>query len=765
MKEFSRVHAHLLQVTFLILTFAFFSSPCLAAQLKLSFVSSGNEYATISADQEIEFTSFKVQNPYRLVIDVKNLSADPGELLNKNEHLAKLTVSGTGTGTRIVVEPAGKTPLILKQISKNTLTIVGVPEPKQAVVPVVPSNSVAPASAPVTTPTATASASASAASLIIKDNSVMIGTSGFIDNVSTFSFPESDRLVFILKDTVLAFKEGRYPLGFLNLSHLEVEQEGPNTKLTFTVQKNKPLPNYLSTKDTNAVAIRFFVIDETKNTVQKTDSLSPKSKMITQDSDPNFKAPSAKYKGQKISLDFDNAELKQIFRLLSEVNKKNYILSDEVKGNISIKLTNVPWDQAYELLLRVNNLAAVEEGNIVEIISFNQKVERVKKQLEEEDFNKARETVGICAVQLRHASAPKVATAATAILKNSAKTPTREETAKVQARATGGNAGVYPEANADGRQSKDIEPRPVNAPVAAEYNNIYAEPNSNRLIIRDLPSKFPEVLKLLSLLDVPDQQVMIEARIVQATTGFTKSLGVQWGLHGSAPFAGINSMQTGFGGLIDRVASTAGMLDPSIAGLGSAISFGKLVSNIDLDLRLSAAADMNMAKVISTPRIATTYGETATIKDGTQYPYAKTDGLSGQVTYEFKDAVLSLDVTPTITPACDVIMKVEVTNDSLGAPINGQVPINKKTAKTTLSIQNGETAVIGGTFISDETNREAGVPYLMDIPWLGRLFKSKSNDKNRRELLIFLTPRLLNNNCNSSDVIKLKYNKLECATI
>ncbi|MBT1071477.1 type IV pilus secretin PilQ [Pelotalea chapellei] len=763
MKEFSRVHAHLLQVTFVILTFAFFSSPCLAAQLKLSFVSSGNEYATISADQEIEFTSFKVQNPYRLVIDVKNLSADPGELLNKNEHLAKLTVSGTSTGTRIVVEPAGKTPLILKQISKNTLSIVGVPEPKQAVVPVVPSNSVAPASAPVTTPTATASASA--ASLIIKDNSVMIGTSGFIDNVSTFSFPESDRLVFILKDTVLAFKEGRYPLGFLNLSHLEVEQEGPNTKLTFTVQKNKPLPNYLSTKDTNAVAIRFFVIDETKNTVQKTDSLSPKSKMITQDSDPNFKAPSAKYKGQKISLDFDNAELKQIFRLLSEVNKKNYILSDEVKGNISIKLTNVPWDQAYELLLRVNNLAAIEEGNIVEIISFNQKVERVKKQLEEEDFNKARETVGICAVQLRHASAPKVATAATAILKNSAKTPTREETAKVQARATGGNAGVYPEANADGRQSKDIEPRPVNVPVAAEYNNIYAEPNSNRLIIRDLPSKFPEVLKLLSLLDVPDQQVMIEARIVQATTGFTKSLGIQWGVHRIKGAGGIKQdgpfQDFGFGGLIDRAISTTGTMDT----YGMGLTFGTLVGGIELDMRLSAAADMNMAKVISTPRIATTYGETATIKDGTQYPYAKTDGLSGQVTYEFKDAVLSLDVTPTITPACDVIMKLEVTNDSLGAPINGQVPINKKTAKTTLSIQNGETAVIGGTFINDETERESGVPYLMDIPWLGRLFKSKSNDKNRRELLIFLTPRLLNNNCNSSDVIKLKYNKLECATI
>lgn len=746
--------------SFFLILICSFSSSAYAAELEFSFAATGNEYVTISSDRDIDFNSFKVGKPYRLVIDIKNISSQTTEYLNKNEHIAKLSVSGTGSGTRIVIEPTNNVPLVLKQVSKNTLAVIGVPESVQKPAPVL--HSTPGVSATVTATTA----SVSATSLIIKDNSIIIGTSGFVDNVSTFTFPESDRLVFVLKDTALTFKEGRYPLGFLNMSHLEVEKEGPNTKLTFTVKTKKAIPNYLSTKDTNAVTIRFFVIEEPSSAQHAEAPATPKK--ITQSSDPNFKSPAAKFKGQKISLDFDNAELKQIFRLLSEVNKKNYILSDEVKGTLSIKLMNVPWDQAYDLILRVNNLASVEEGNIVEIISYNQKVERIKKQLEIDELSKPQENVGICAVQLRHAGSVKVATIANTILTRGASERSQDSASKSRAKTLAdANIGADP-TKTEYKGSSETNRNREETSTLYTINNIYAEPNTNRLIIRDLPSKFPEILRVLSLLDVPDQQVMIEARIVQASSDFTKSLGVQWGVHyrdGSASFMGINSLDTGFGGVIDRIAPTTGLPDSSLAGIGTGISFGTLSSNINLDLRLSAAADMSMAKVISTPRIATTYGETANIKDGTQYPYAKTDGLSGQVTYEFKDAVLSLDVTPTITPACDVIMKVEVTNDSLGSAINGQVPINKKSAKTTLSVKNGETAVIGGTYIKDDTEGEAGVPYLMDIPLLGKLFKSKQSSEKSRELLIFLTPRLLNSNCIDSDVMKLKYNKLECSNL
>jgi type IV pilus assembly protein PilQ len=166
-----------------------------------------------------------------------------------------------------------------------------------------------------------------------------------------------------------------------------------------------------------------------------------------------------------------------------------------------------------------------------------------------------------------------------------------------------------------------------------------------------------------------------------------------------------------------------------------------------------------MIKIVSTPKVAVAYGEKAIIKDGKKQPYQTTSQNGTQT--QFVEAVLSLEVTPTITPSCDVVMDLKITNDSVGA--GSPPPINQKSAETKLTVKSGETAVIGGTYVNSETDTDEGIPYLMDIPLFGKLFKSKASTKNNRELLVFITPKLLNTSCKDSEVMNLKYEKLECS--
>lgn len=736
-------------IFFFLASLFFVASSCLADDLVLSFGTGENASVMITSEKDIEYTSFKVNNPYRLVLDIKNLSATPAEHINKHKQIPKILVSKVATGSRVILEPMPGIPLMARQDSARSITVLGVnvqPE-KSALVRQSTGSTLQPA---------TADGLATANTLIIKDNTITLGTNGFVGPISTFNFPETNRFVFVLADTKLDIKQGRYKLDFLNLTGMDVEQQGTNAKLTFHITPNSTFPNYFSAKDENATHIRFFVTDAVAGAGKGTQAQH--GKMVINGND---KSPDAnRFKGQKISLDFDNADIRHVIRLLAEVNKKNYMLTDEVKGTLSLKLVGVPWDQALELILKNNNLAAVEEGNVTEIISFNQKVERIKRKLELEDFEKTQEQVGICAVQLRHAASAKVALAANTILTRGAKEFSRESTAKVQASGAGDKTVTSDSNKTDVNANVSTDAKADSKSTVFSISNIYAEPNTNRLIIRDYPSKFPEILKVLSLLDVPDQQVMIEARIVEASTDFLQSLGVQWGIHYRDPNSsvwGVNAFDTGFGGQLSNFAPSTGT---SGGGMGTGISFGTLASNIKLDMKLSAAASSSMIKIISTPRIATTYGETATIKDGKSQPYLSSSSNGTET--KFVEAVLSLKVTPTITPSCDVVMTVAVTNDSVGSG-GSPPPINKKSADTKLTVKSGETAVIGGTYVNSETDSDSGVPFLKDIPLFGELFKSKEKGKNNRELLIFLTPRLLDANCKDSDVMNLKYKTLECA--
>jgi type IV pilus assembly protein PilQ len=246
--------------------------------------------------------------------------------------------------------------------------------------------------------------------------------------------------------------------------------------------------------------------------------------------------------------------------------------------------------------------------------------------------------------------------------------------------------------------------------------------------------------RFLASIDVPEKQVMIEARIVEASSTFARDIGVKWNFgyqDGSASIGNINNLTGSMGGVVTNVLPTG-----TTGGLATGVSFGKLLSNIQLDMRLSAAATVGQVKIISTPRVLTVNNKAAKISQGQSIPYQNTSSTDGAKT-EFIEAALSLEVTPNITADGNVNMKIKASNNSAGT--GSPPPINKKEATTELVVKNGETTVIGGIFVDSDTETDTGIPYLSSIPLLGWLFKSNSQNKSRNELLIFITPRIVSN--------------------
>jgi type IV pilus assembly protein PilQ len=401
------------------------------------------------------------------------------------------------------------------------------------------------------------------------------------------------------------------------------------------------------------------------------------------------------YRGRKVTLEFADAEVRKIFQLLSEVSNKNFVLGDDVTGTISIKLVNVPWDQALDIILDTKNLDKREEGNIIIIKGKG----KFKSQAEEE-----------------------------------------QELKKALTRAIELKAEIF---NINYSDISGIVAQLNN--LKTERGTIAQDARTNKIIVKDIPQALDDMRKLIIQLDVPEKQVMIEARIVEATSTFTRSLGVNWGLHyrdGSASFMGINQLDTSFGGLASTPAPTSGLSGQSGGAMG--ISFGTLTSNISLDLRLNAAASAGLIKIVSTPKVATLNNKTAKITQGQQVPY--TTSTSDKIETKFIEAALSLEVTPHINANGTIGMKIDAKNDSVGQATGGSTApaINKKQATTEMLLRDGETTVIGGIFVDSDNDSEDGVPYLMDIPLLGKLFKSKNKTKVKTELLIFITPRILN---------------------
>lgn len=401
------------------------------------------------------------------------------------------------------------------------------------------------------------------------------------------------------------------------------------------------------------------------------------------------------YTGKRVTLEFADADIRKIFQLIAEVSNKNILVGDDVTGTISIKLVNVPWDQALDVILQTKGLDKKEDGNIMIIRPAGKMASIADEELSARRAFERTLEIRTRVFDINFASVSDIA----------------------------GQFNSY----------------------KSERGTITIDSRTNKVIVNDIVPAIEKMSALLKELDIPEKQVLIEARIVEATSSFTRDLGIQWGIHhrdGSASFLGINSLDTGFGGIITNIPPTSGFQSAASAGGAMGLSFGKLTNNIQIDLRISAAAEVGQVKIISTPKVVTLNNKAAKIAQGVMQPYS-TVSAEGTKT-EFVEAALTLEVTPHITASGAVSMKIKASNNSLGGAAAGVAPpINKKEATTELLVQNGETTVIGGIYVDTDSVTDSGVPFLMDIPLLGWLFKSNNQKKTKSELLIFITPKIV----------------------
>ncbi|OAL75965.1 hypothetical protein AY608_09795 [Acinetobacter terrae] len=439
------------------------------------------------------------------------------------------------------------------------------------------------------------------------------------------------------------------------------------------------------------------------------------------------------YTGKKISLDFQDIEVRRVLQLLADFTEINMVTADTVQGNITLRLKDVPWDQALDIILKTKNLDKRRNGNVIWIAPVSELI-----KAEEEQAKAIEQSVKLAPIQTEYMqlSYAKVADIEKLI------TQTKSSN---NSNSNSGNSGN----NNNSSES-----------LLSSRGTISADARTNTLIINDTAQNIDKVRKMVDLLDIPVKQVMVEARIVRASTEFSKEMGVKWAVLSQ----GINQNNDLLVGGSDqtlwdlKTPDDDGKytiqrpqnlnVDLGVTNAAGKIAFGLIsLSDFMLDLELSALQADGYGEVISTPKVLTADKQMAKVSSGTQIPYQSSEGGGANAvsTTEFIDAVLSLDVTPSITPDGKVQMLLNITSDTPGNPTpTGQLTINKNQINTNVLVDNGETVVLGGIFEQETRNAQTKVPFLGDIPYVGRLFRKDIKSDNKRELLIFVTPRIVN---------------------
>jgi type IV pilus assembly protein PilQ len=414
------------------------------------------------------------------------------------------------------------------------------------------------------------------------------------------------------------------------------------------------------------------------------------------------------FKGERISLSFQNVEVRSLLQIIADVAGTNMVISDSVKGQIAMRLENVPWDQALDIILKTKGLGMRQQGNVMLVAPVEELAARERIELEAQKQKTELAPLRSEIVQVNYAKASDMK----ALL------------------VSGDNS------------------------LLTERGRVSVDDRTNTLLVLETREKLDEIRELVAALDIPVRQVLIESRIVIANDDFARELGVRFGAStlGSVGNNTVGQSGTNSGSRTVVGGGVPGTTDNYIVNLPTAlapagrIAWTILGSDFLVDLELSALQSEGRGELISTPRVVTANGKEAVIEQGREIPYQTTSGNSGTTT-SFKKAVLSLTVKPQITPDSRVVMDLAVTNDSQGEDVNtgaGTAPaIDTRKLNTQVLIKSGETVVLGGVFQEESRNSAAKVPLLGDIPLLGVLFKNKITSRNKRELLIFVTPRVL----------------------
>jgi type IV pilus assembly protein PilQ len=439
--------------------------------------------------------------------------------------------------------------------------------------------------------------------------------------------------------------------------------------------------------------------------------------------DPNKLSQGPGYSGEKLSLNFQNIEVRSLLQVIADFTNFNIVTSDSVTGAVTLRLKDVPWDQALDIVLQAKGLGMRKSGNVIWVAPKDEIAAKEKLDLESRNTIQSLEQVRTQSFQLNYTKAADIATQLTA--------------------GTGA------------------------ARILSTRGSVIAEPRTNQIFVTDITPRLEQVQQLITKLDIPVRQVLIEARIVEASDTFGRSLGVRLG---GSDLRGVRGGDAGYqvgggnrialGGTYNAVSGSTGesntTLDttnttfvnlPAVPQGGFtpasfALSLFSSAANRFLNLELSAMEADGKGKLVSSPRVVTADQTKALIEQGTEIPYQQSTS-SGATAIAFRRATLKLEVTPQITPEGNIILDLDINKDSLGDVVAGLVTINTKKVKTQVLVENGGTVVIGGIFELTESESEAKVPLLGDMPIVGNLFKTKSRTSNKQEMLVFITPKLI----------------------
>jgi type IV pilus assembly protein PilQ len=441
--------------------------------------------------------------------------------------------------------------------------------------------------------------------------------------------------------------------------------------------------------------------------------------------DPGKLTQGVGYTGQKLSLNFQNIEVRSLLQVIADFTNFNIVTSDSVAGSVTLRLQDVPWDQALEIILQAKGLGVKKNGNVLWIAPRDEIAAKEKLERESNVALEGLENLRTQSFQLNYAKAAEVAAGLIG----------------------SGGGGV------------------TSTKILSNRGSVIAEVRTNQLFVTDIGSKLESIQQMIAKLDVAVRQVLIEARIVEASDTFGKSLGVrlggsdlraQRGGDGGYQVIGDNRVAfgtnysnavatSGAGGAVDLTSNFVNL--PAVGQGGAtaatfALSLFSSAANRFLNLELSALEADGKGKIVSSPRVVTADQKEASIEQGVEIPFQRATS-SGATAIEFIKANLSLRVTPQITPEGGIIMDVEVNKNSIGQATAAGLAINTKRVKTQVLVDNGGTVVIGGIFELTESENETKVPFLGDLPGVGNLFKSRSRVANKQEMLVFITPKVV----------------------
>jgi type IV pilus assembly protein PilQ len=442
------------------------------------------------------------------------------------------------------------------------------------------------------------------------------------------------------------------------------------------------------------------------STYQTDNKLTVSIRPMTVDDLQKRNAERFAYTGEKLSLNFQDIDVRSVLQLIADFTNLNLVASDTVQGGITLRLQNVPWDQALDLVLKTKGLDKRKIGNVLLVAPADEIAARERQELESQKQISELAPLRRELLQVNYAKAADIAKLFTSV--------------------------TSAEAKIDERGSITVDER---------TNNIIAYQTQDRL---------DELRRIVAQLDIPVRQVMIEARIVEANVDYDKSLGVRWGgsvqNKGNWNTSGVSNGSSTTIGTPGSTSTNSPFVDLGAAGNTSGIGIAFITDNVLLDLELTAMEKTGNGEIVSQPKVVTSDKETAKILKGTEIPYQEASS-SGATSVSFKEASLSLEVTPQITPDNRIIMEVKVTKDEPDYlnKVQDVPPIKKNEVNAKVLVNDGETIVIGGVFSNTQSKVVDKVPFLGDVPYLGRLFRRDVVSEKKSELLVFLTPRIMNN--------------------